>query len=103
MAGERVLAVRMSAMGDVIHCLPAVAALAARPGVSVTWLVKERWAPLLRGNPAVAEILTSHPTRRFDTAYDFQGLMKSAVLARASGAGPRRVGSATALRTRTSP
>jgi len=82
MAGERVLAVRMSAMGDVIHCLPAVAALAARPGVSVTWLVKERWAPLLRGNPAVAEILTSYPSRRFDTAYDFQGLMKSAVLAR---------------------
>jgi len=82
MAGERVLAVRMSAMGDVIHCLPAVAALAARPGVSVTWLVKERWAPLLRGNPAVAEILTSRPTRRFDIAYDFQGLMKSAALAR---------------------
>lgn len=82
MAGERILAVRMSAMGDVIHCLPAVAALAARPGVSVTWLIKERWAPLLQGNPAVAEILTSRPTRRFDIAYDFQGLMKSAVLAR---------------------
>jgi heptosyltransferase-1 len=72
----------MSAMGDVIHCLPAVAALAARPGVSITWLVKERWAPLLTGNPHVHEILTSWPSRRFDAAYDFQGLIKSAILAR---------------------
>ncbi len=77
MADSRNLVVRMGAMGDVIHALPAVAALG-----SVSWLIKPRWAPLLEGNPAVREILTSWPSRQFDIAYDFQGLVKSAIAAR---------------------
>lgn len=44
----RVLVVRMSAMGDVIHGLPAIAALrAARPHWQVGWLVEQRWIELL--------------------------------------------------------
>jgi lipopolysaccharide heptosyltransferase I len=44
----RVLVVRMSAMGDVIHGLPAVAALrAARPNWQVGWLIEQRWIELL--------------------------------------------------------
>jgi heptosyltransferase-1 len=44
----RVLVVRMSAMGDVIHGLPAIAALrAARPNWQVGWLVEQRWIELL--------------------------------------------------------
>ena len=42
------LVVRLSAMGDIIHSLPAVAALrCARPELKIGWLVEERWADLL--------------------------------------------------------
>lgn len=45
---ERLLVVRLSAMGDIIHTLPAVAALReAFPHVTLGWLVEERWAELL--------------------------------------------------------
>jgi heptosyltransferase-1 len=45
---ERLLIVRLGAMGDVIHGLPAVAALrAAFPEAMVGWLIEERWAELL--------------------------------------------------------
>jgi heptosyltransferase-1 len=45
---ERLLIVRLSAMGDVIHTLPAVAALrAAFPNAHIGWLIEERWAELL--------------------------------------------------------
>lgn len=44
----RVLIVRLSAMGDVIHALPAITALrAANPDLEIGWLVEERWAELL--------------------------------------------------------
>jgi heptosyltransferase I len=44
----RVLIVRVGAMGDVLHALPAVAALRrARPEWRIDWVVDERWAPLL--------------------------------------------------------
>jgi heptosyltransferase I len=45
---ERLLIVRLGAMGDIIHALPAVAALrAAFPGAMLGWLIEERWAELL--------------------------------------------------------
>ncbi len=45
---DRLLIVRLGAMGDVIHGLPAVAALrAAFPEVTLGWLIEERWAELL--------------------------------------------------------
>ncbi len=45
---ERLLTVRLSAMGDVIHTLPAVHALrAAFPQAHIGWLIEERWAELL--------------------------------------------------------
>jgi heptosyltransferase-1 len=50
---ERLLIVRLGAMGDVIHGLPAVAALrAAFPEVMMGWLIEERWAELLATLPA---------------------------------------------------
>ncbi len=46
--GERILIVRLSALGDVIHTLPAVQALReAFPSASIGWLIEERWAELL--------------------------------------------------------
>jgi heptosyltransferase I len=45
---ERLLIVRLSAMGDVIHALPAVEALRrALPDALIGWLIEERWAELL--------------------------------------------------------
>ena len=45
----RVLVVRLSAMGDIIHGMPAIAALAPAPNpiCTVGWLMEERWAELL--------------------------------------------------------
>lgn len=46
---RRLLIVRLSAMGDVLHALPAAGALrAAMPQTQFGWLVEERWAELVR-------------------------------------------------------
>ncbi|MGD9906454.1 MAG: glycosyltransferase family 9 protein [Vicinamibacterales bacterium] len=110
----RVLIVRTGALGDIVHALPVVAALgAARADVSIDWLVDARYAAILslvdgvrtrvvvRAAAAAAD---SAGERRFAgrrglvgaigylrrqgyaAALDLQGLIKSAVLARASGA-----------------
>ena len=45
----RVLVVRLGAMGDVLHAMPAVAALRAQlPECHVGWAIEPRWAPLLQ-------------------------------------------------------
>ncbi|HTS74610.1 MAG TPA: glycosyltransferase family 9 protein [Bryobacteraceae bacterium] len=96
----RILAVRLGAMGDVLHALPAVASLKhSFPHSHLTWVLRSRWAPLLAGNPFVDEIVTLDRdpravldalkklrAQRFDFAVDFQGLVQSAVVAAASRA-----------------
>src|SRR5678815_2013275 len=103
-ASRRVLVVRLGAMGDILHTLPAVAYLKrSRPEWELTWLVEPRWRPLLEGNPTLDGVVTLQratlagllETRqqlrasRFDMTVDFQGLLKSALSARASGARER--------------
>ena len=45
---ERILIVRLGAMGDIIHALPAVAAMRERyPQTEVDWLIERRWVELL--------------------------------------------------------
>lgn len=83
--GQNILVVRLGAMGDVLHALPAVMSLQR-----VTWMIKPQWLPLIEGNPVVERVLTAWPSRSFDIAYDFQGLIKSAVFARMGA--PRVVG-----------
>ncbi len=47
-SAERLLVVRLSAMGDIIHAMPAIAALRrAKPDLEIGWLVEERWTELL--------------------------------------------------------
>jgi heptosyltransferase-1 len=90
------LVVRLGAMGDIVHALPAAASLKhSFPGWRVTWAVESRWAPLLEANPFVDRlVLVDRRTRaglarawrelreeRFDFVVDFQGLIKSALLA----------------------
>ena len=125
---ERILIVRLGAMGDVIHALPAVAALrAGLPGARIGWVIEERWVGLLSapnaregpgGTPQkpLVDILHLVDTKawraaplsdetwsemraafaglraaRYDAVIDFQGLIKSAAVARLSGA-PTRLG-----------
>ena len=101
-ASGRVLVVRLSSIGDIVHTLPAAAALAAA-GHVVLWAAQPAGRPLVERNPAVAEAiaipgrrvrawrelaasLRALRARRCDAALDFQGLWKSAFWARASGA-----------------
>jgi heptosyltransferase-1 len=99
--GSRILVVRLGAMGDIIHTLPAVASLKhSFPGSRLTWVVEPRWAPLLEDNPFVDRRLLFDRgsggvlwrtwgelrRERFDFAVDFQGLLKSALVACAARA-----------------
>jgi heptosyltransferase I len=93
---SRILIVRLGAMGDIIHTLPAAASLRASfPNARITWVVEPQWAPLLEGNPSIDRILTLRwdaggmfqslrELRRegCDLAIDFQGLIKSAAVGR---------------------
>lgn len=106
----KVLLVKTSSMGDVIHTFPAVTDLLAnRPGTVVDWLVEEPFAPLAGLHTGVREVipvamrrwrrqLLSGATwaevrqlrRRlrqagYDLVVDAQGLLKSALLARLAG------------------
>jgi heptosyltransferase-1 len=105
MAEFRILVIRLSSMGDVIHTLPAAASLKhSYPHSSLTWIVRERWAPLLQGNPFVNRVLPVESglkgivaavraarRERFDVVVDFQGLVQSALVA-ASVRSPKKVG-----------
>jgi len=110
----RVLVVRVGAMGDVCHALPAVAALRrARPGWEIGWAVDRRWVPLLEAGgtrPAVDRVhvvpardWTERPVsgrtlqqiralrgelrgERYDVCVDMQGTIRSAVIGRMAGA-----------------
>src|SRR6266550_7516318 len=83
------LVIRLSAFGDVIHTIPAVVAL--RDFYDIEWLVRPAYRQLVE---IVAGVRTIRPSLRTirtfpDVVVDFQGLMKSAVLARVSGAKER--------------
>ena len=63
---ERLLIVRLSAMGDVIHALPAAQALRdAFPQAMIGWLIEERWAELLSapGTPRRGDAAKPVPVR----------------------------------------
>src|SRR4051794_2087167 len=96
-----ILAIRLGAMGDIIHALPAVASLKASFSQSkISWLVSPKWAPLLEGNPAIDDLIYFERgglaalrdtwrrlrKRKFEVALDFQGLLQSALAGRAAHA-----------------
>jgi len=106
--------VKLSSIGDVVHALPVAAALhAALPQARLTWIVERREASVLRGHPALHEIVPVDTrgwrrartplavaettgalvalgrhlrAARFDVAIDLQGLVKSGVITAATGA-----------------
>ncbi len=124
----RVLIVRLGSMGDVLHAMPAVAALrAADPDAYIGWAIERRWTPLLVADDTplsgprspqrplvdhvhvvstrawrkapfsdetwaeVRNVFRDIREQRYDVALDFQGAIKSAVVAQFSGA-PTRIG-----------
>jgi len=104
MTAVRILVVRLGSMGDIIATLPAVARLKhSIPRSHITWIIEPRWRVLLEDNPHVDSVIAfdrrmfAHwrqawrelRSERFDFAVDFQGLVKSALVAKA--AGPRRI------------
>jgi ADP-heptose:LPS heptosyltransferase len=102
-SAPRILIVRLSALGDVVHGLPVLCALRRRfPGAFIGWVVEERSAAVLDGHPALdrlfrlprgwlrsptaaARLRRELKAARFDVSIDLQSLTKSAVAARLSG------------------
>jgi heptosyltransferase I len=95
-ASGQILVVRLGALGDIIFTLPAVASLKhSFPGSRLTWAVEPQWAPLVEDNPFVDHVVLvrrDSPAamleswrqlrrERYDLAVDFQGLIKSALVA----------------------
>ena len=92
------LIVRLGALGDVVHAMPVVAALReAYPAARIGWMVHPRYVPMLELVEGLDRI---HPLdrrmgarairdvrrERYEVCLDLQGLLKSAALARLSGA-----------------
>jgi heptosyltransferase-1 len=112
----RLVLVRLSAIGDIVHTWPLACALReAEPGYHLTWVVEEPFRTLVEGHPAVDAVLTAR-TRRWrrrpfaavtraeigklkssfhelqpDITLDPQGVLKSAIVTRWTGAA-RRIG-----------
>jgi heptosyltransferase-1 len=109
----RVLIVKISALGDVIHALPALAWLkSADPEMEIDWLVEEGFAPLLDGHPllrrvhrlglkhwrrqgwgaslkGVRQVLQLLREQNYDLVLDLQGNSKSGLFTLFSGAAKR--------------
>ncbi len=104
---QRFLVIRLSSMGDIVHALPAVTALGQTfPQAEICWAIEARYANLLEGNPfvhrviqldtlgwraklasaeTIEQVVRSFIALReltFETVIDFQGLVKSALIAR---------------------
>ncbi len=102
---NNLLIIKPSSFGDIIHALPFVSALrTAWPDAKISWLVKSEWAELLEGHPDLHEIISVNfevrswraiiaavRARAFDCVVDLQGLLRSSLIARLSGA-PVRAG-----------
>lgn len=104
-AAPRILIIRLSAIGDVLVTTPVARALRMQyPQAHLAWVVEPKARDILQGNPFLDEILVWKRTRgirgwsdlprltrrlrgkTFDWAIDCQGLIRSALVARISGA-----------------
>ncbi len=103
---RRVLLVKLSSIGDIVHALPLADALRdALPDAHFAWAVRKKFADLLEGNPnldavhtldakgvrAAARFGRRLQRENFDVTLDAQGLLFSGLVTRLSGA-KRRVG-----------
>lgn len=112
----RVLIVKMSALGDVIHALPVLDYLhRVSPGIEIDWVVEEQFREVLEGNPLISrlyqvrtKVWRKHPLagatirevgelkralreQCYDLVFDIQGNLKSGLVCWLTGA-PDRIG-----------
>jgi heptosyltransferase-1 len=110
----RVLIVKMSALGDIIHALPALNYLhAVSPGIEIDWVVEEPLLDVLEGNPLISRLFLVRTKvwrksplagqtreeigilkrtlreRRYDLVFDIQGNLKSGLVCWLSGVADR--------------
>jgi heptosyltransferase-1 len=105
MRTEKVFLVKPSSLGDIVHTLPSLRALRqSLPDSQFYWIINNEWSPLLLGNPDLAEVIP-FPRQNFqglagafrflswcrqlsqyqpDLVLDFQGLLRSAWIARST-------------------
>lgn len=96
-SAKRVLIVKLSSLGDLIHALPTIHGLRVGLPASITWLVNAAYAPLLRYATDVDEVIpfdrqrplrglwgvvSELRRREFDFVIDLTGLFKSALISR---------------------
>ncbi|MCP4848239.1 MAG: glycosyltransferase family 9 protein [Verrucomicrobiaceae bacterium] len=104
---RRLLVIKPSSLGDIVHALPAVAVIkSAMPELEIRWVANEEFVPLLEGNADLEEVIAFPRSRmrgplsvlRFlgwsrtlslpeppDLVIDFQGLFRSGLMASRSG------------------
>lgn len=96
---QSLLVVRLSSLGDIVHTVPAVAALReSLPSARIDWVVDQRWASLVemvegiddvialsRSPLGVAACVQRLRQARYTCVVDYQGLYRSAVLSWLSG------------------
>jgi len=96
---ESLLVVKPSSLGDIVHALQVVQGVAAAlPDCRITWVARDRFAPLVEAAPfvhevihfrrkeglrGIREILSQLRGRHFDMVWDMQGLFRSALMASA--------------------
>jgi heptosyltransferase-1 len=110
LSNSRVLIVKTSSMGDVVHALPVIADIKAHlPGAQIDWLVESAFAAIVQMHPGVRRVLSlswrkwrsrlfsgttwgamralrqEMRSETYDSVLDLQGLIKSAVWARQAG------------------
>lgn len=103
---QQILIVKLSSLGDVLHALPAVAELKRQLRGEIHWAVQPGFSTLVGCfscvdkvievprpgfNRAYSAALCQIRSTEYDMVVDFQGLLKSAIIARAARA-PRRIG-----------
>jgi lipopolysaccharide heptosyltransferase I len=115
MNAPKILILKFSALGDIVHALPVAATIRkSLPDSHIVWMVEERFRDLLNDNPDIDEIISLRTKvwrknwnrqsmseirdtiktlrqHKFDIVLDLHGLIKSGLIARLSGA-PTRTG-----------
>jgi lipopolysaccharide heptosyltransferase I len=106
---KRILIIKPSSLGDIVLALPALSALHdSFPEAEISWLVHSDFAPFLEGHPYLKQLILFHRRKMahawyspsafnyarqlcrelknndFDCVFDFQGLLRTALLARAT-------------------
>lgn len=96
---RRILLIKPSSLGDIVHAMPVVVAFKQNwPSAHLTWLVKREWAELVQRIEGVDAVWPVDPTlaswvgqamalraQRFDLVVDLQGLLRSALVAQVTG------------------